>query len=971
MALIAGADQERQMHCHQEQLSSCLYNLVLLNPSQSEDLKLFFGTLVAHGNPRARSHLGRSTLQSASRLDTGLNAAGTTLQIAKDAGEAASRVPYVKAVAGVLSQIIKIRDEIQANRERCGEIIDLVQLKATTILQSLDEVYELRGVEGFDNLRADLEAYADFLQVVLREELEPFQAQSRWKSYINRGKNSGDLQRLERELDEFKDRFSVKRLVELSVALLPKPGQPAKAVSQAFPASPDVVIGRKTTIGMVVLNDSRISSAYPTRYFVSSELSPTIELLENSVADALSVPLSERGTDLVSLAVDRIRNDAHPVLLCIDNLETVWDVDLEQPKVDRFLEILSGASSKLAILITMRGTQKPKTSFAWNCTDLVGLDLLNSIRMYEKLSGQPTNGSARELLVRLSGSPLAIKLLASMVEEGDDSAELLKSWETMGRNPRINDNGRLFEQFKSILPNNARLQTTLRSLRRTPLLGELIDSTTPTSSHIGITLLPHRNPLFFPKWPIFLYGSHLQPLPRLIGYAGTCYAEWAYWRDIDETAVLSSMLRSPLPSDEQAAIHQSLGMLHRYWNRLEVSERCLACALELYQDAQDRLGEAGTNMSIGDLSIRQDQMMAAESSFTRALQLYREVQSREGEANALESIGALYLGQNRLDAAELSLSRALELHVETGEQLGEANTHKFLGNLHMDRDQLEMASTSFTYALKIYSAIENRYGEAFTHKSLGILHMRRDQLNIAREADARYMIGKLYIRRGQLDQAKASLTLALEQYQIGQHRWGIANCTLLLGQACLGEKELEAADSAFSRSLSLWKDIGYNQGTAETHQAIGDLHLRRMQLDNAETSLNCALEIYETNVLSRIDEALTNRSIDELHLIRGQFEDSKRAFSRALELDVAASSRFGQGQSYRCLGGMFMKTGDLDAAESSYSDALRLFLEIDGYQATPCLLDLGRSWVQRGQMGVNECMDVELLRSRWDGREKT
>ncbi|KAH8797385.1 hypothetical protein DL96DRAFT_995453 [Flagelloscypha sp. PMI_526] len=163
--------------------------------SQSKDLRSFFGTLVVHGSPGARPQLSQSTLWPASKLDTGLSAAGTTLQLAKDAGDAASQIPYVKAVAGVLSQIIKIRDEIQTNKERCGEIIDLVQLKTTTILQSLDTIYRTNGADGLEDLRSDLEAYADFLRAILRDDLEPFKTQSLWTSYVNRGKRFGDLQK--------------------------------------------------------------------------------------------------------------------------------------------------------------------------------------------------------------------------------------------------------------------------------------------------------------------------------------------------------------------------------------------------------------------------------------------------------------------------------------------------------------------------------------------------------------------------------------------------------------------------------------------------------------------------------------------------------------------------------------------------------------------------------------------------------
>ncbi|KAH8814552.1 hypothetical protein DL96DRAFT_1624112 [Flagelloscypha sp. PMI_526] len=145
-----------------------------MRQSQSKDLKLF-GTLVTRSNPSARSQSRQTAAQSASKIDTGLNAAGTALQLARDAGEAATNVPYV----------IKVREEIQANKERCEEIINL----------------------------SDLEDYANFLQNVLQDELQPWKKQSQWISYINRGKNAGDLQKLEHELDEFQNRFFARPLI--------------------------------------------------------------------------------------------------------------------------------------------------------------------------------------------------------------------------------------------------------------------------------------------------------------------------------------------------------------------------------------------------------------------------------------------------------------------------------------------------------------------------------------------------------------------------------------------------------------------------------------------------------------------------------------------------------------------------------------------------------------------------------------
>ncbi|KAH8814448.1 hypothetical protein DL96DRAFT_413285 [Flagelloscypha sp. PMI_526] len=1177
-----------------------------MRKSQSNDLKSFFGTLVAHGNPRAQSQLGRNTVLSASRLDTSLNAAGTTFQLAKDASEVSKEVPYVKAVAGVLSQIIKIREEIQTNKERCGEIIDLVQLKSTTILQSLDKAYEAKGAEGFEDLKSDLEEYADFLQAVLREELEPFKTQPRWSSYINRAKNSGDLQRLERELNEFNNRFSVKRLVEISVALLYKTSPPARVIPQALPPSPKHVIGRdtvvdtvvritlssseprvvilgpggigKTTSATAVLHDSRITSVYPTIYFVSSELSPTIELLETRLADTLSIPQTERGTDLVSQIVDRIRQDPHPVLLCIDNLETVWEIEAERPRVDNFLESLSGAGSKLALVVTMRGTQAPNTSFPWNSTVLSGLTVDESVAMYEKLSDKLADGSAHELLIQLSGSPLAIKLFSRMVQEGDRPSQLLSSWNKHGIkaleiggkhrlsslersihlsvfSPRIDDTARLvlglialmpgglstlepwFQGFESVLPDGTLLQSTLRALRRTALLDELgepprwqmlppirqfclqfVDSTSsPVISLVELyvaTVRENRDyassrsqAIILPEMTnirgLLLHGSSVLPLPRFLGTSTADYANWAKWQGIDESTILSSLLGLSIPSEEQAVLYEKLGALHCHWNRLDVAEVSLARALALYGETQNRSGEANTHESFGDLRMRQHQLEAAKASFARALTIYSETQDPWGEANTRQSIGILYLNQNQLDAAEASFSRALTLSGELQNRLGIANAHKSIGDIRIHQGQLDAAEASFTLALTLYNEIQNRMGEANTHQSMGSLRMRQDQLDAAEsslahaltlhgklqnrrgeaetyelfgdlrmrqarpeaaeasfdraltfygethtrmgeanvhesfgklhmlhdqldaaevsfgralalytetqyrlgealthqsigtlrirqdqlvaaeasftraltifegiqhrlgEATTHCFMGDLYLSQNRLDLAKISLNRALERYN-ETHLWGISACTFSLGTVSFRLHGLELAESAFSWALSFWEGEGFDWGIADACRAIGNLHLQRMQLDDAEKSLNRALDIYPTIVESRTDEALTNRSIGELHILRGQFEESERVFRRALDLDIAAQSRVGQGQSYRCLGKMFLKKGDFEAAESSYTDALRLFFEIEDYQATPCLLDLGKVWVQLGKVEEADSTEAALLRARWD-----
>ncbi|KAH8814602.1 hypothetical protein DL96DRAFT_1504687 [Flagelloscypha sp. PMI_526] len=939
-----------------------------MRQSQSKDIKSFFGTLVAHGNPRSHSRLDRGTLQSASKLDTGLNAISTTLLLAKDVGEAASQVPYVKAVAGVLSQIIRIRDEIQVNKERCGEIIDLVQRKSTTILQSLDKVYEAKGAEGFEDLKSDLEAYADFLRAVLQEELEPFKTQFRWTSYINRGKNAGDLQKLERELEDFKDRFSMKRLVEISVALLSQTGPSAKIIPQALPPSPKLVIGRdsvvepiiqvilsfpeprvailgpggigKTTIGTIVLHDSRIITAYPTRYFVSSELAPTAELLVIRVADALAIPPSDRRTDLVSQIVDTIRRDTYPVFLFIDNLETVWDIEEEQQKVDRFLEVLSGASSKFAILITMRGAQKPKTSFPWDTSVLFGLDSSNSITMYEELSGNPVDVPARELLLKLGGIPLAIKLLASMVEEGDDLAELLKAWLYHGPkaleiggihrlssleqsvrlsvfSPRIDDTGRLvlglialmpdglststpwLEGFESVLPEATFLQSTLRTLRRAALLektGEpsrwqmlppirqfclqLID---PTSS-AGVSLVRLYIEMIIEHWNHASSASQSIILPEMGNI---------------RSVLLHGLNLHYLPFWIGEAVAAYAGWAT--WQNIDESI-FLSSFLQLPIPTVE---QANISLWLGKVHLRWGRLGVAENFFPHALELFIELQDRLGEANTQKSIGDLHMRREQLDTAEAAFACALELYHELQNRWGEAEVYYAIGDLHMRREQLDTAEAAFACALELYHELQNRWGEAEVYYAIGDLHMRRNQLGAS----------------------EASFTQALRCYSIIQNRVGEANVNKSMGDLLMYRDQLDAAESLFKCALELYSEIQSRWGEANTHNSIGYLHVRRDQLDAAGTSFASALELYH-EIQYREGEANIRLSIGNLHMRRDQLHEAKTSITSAVEKFIEINDKRGIAGCTFLLGKVYFRNKELEAADAKFSQALTYWEDI-------------------------------------------
>ncbi|KAG6836712.1 hypothetical protein H0H87_004868, partial [Tephrocybe sp. NHM501043] len=95
--------------------------------------------MVAHGQSLLLS-TGHSTAPTDSNtaLDsTTTNLVETTAKLAKEVGELLKNVPYIKGVAGIIIQIIAIRDELNTAEERLQELSDKVLRKSSIILEGL------------------------------------------------------------------------------------------------------------------------------------------------------------------------------------------------------------------------------------------------------------------------------------------------------------------------------------------------------------------------------------------------------------------------------------------------------------------------------------------------------------------------------------------------------------------------------------------------------------------------------------------------------------------------------------------------------------------------------------------------------------------------------------------------------------------------------------------------------------------
>ena len=116
-------------------------------------------------------------------------------------------------------------------------------------------------------------------------------------------------------------------------------------------------------------------------------------------------------------------------------------------------------------------------------------------------------------------------------------------------------------------------------------------------------------------------------------------------------------------------------------------------ALPIYRDIGDRLGEANTIRSLGDVDLRQGRYGAAAERFGEALPIYRDIGDRLGEATTIRSLGDVDLRQGRYGAAAERSGEALPIYREIGVRVGEAMVSERLAELsersgnHEDAEQ--------------------------------------------------------------------------------------------------------------------------------------------------------------------------------------------------------------------------------------------------------------------------------------------
>jgi tetratricopeptide (TPR) repeat protein len=299
--------------------------------------------------------------------------------------------------------------------------------------------------------------------------------------------------------------------------------------------------------------------------------------------------------------------------------------------------------------------------------------------------------------------------------------------------------------------------------------------------------------------------------------------------------------------------------------------------------------------SLGNCHYRLGDYRQAIDLFTQALAIARDTGHRYGEGVHLDGLGNCHLSLGDYRQAIDLFTQALAIARDIGDSLSEGTRMANLGNCHLQQGDYRQAIDLFTQALAIARDTNYRYGEGsrmanlgFCHYSLGdyqqAIDLHTQALAIAcdigdRQGESIVLadLGLCYYSLGDYQQAIDLHTQALAIARDIGNRYNEANVLAYLGRAFVVSGDPRRAVTLFEQAVNV-ADATSDVESAAT--ARSGLAWAQLQLDDPAAALATATAWQE---LPYPPEEPTMRLLEGLALLGlNRVDESVQAFSDAL-----------------------------------------------------------------------------------------
>jgi tetratricopeptide (TPR) repeat protein/DNA-binding SARP family transcriptional activator len=351
-----------------------------------------------------------------------------------------------------------------------------------------------------------------------------------------------------------------------------------------------------------------------------------------------------------------------------------------------------------------------------------------------------------------------------------------------------------------------------------------------------------------------------------------------------------------------------------YWQDAAVAH---GCALEAWQAAGDRRGEAQAHTDLCLPRLRAGHFEDALDHGRKALAIFRALGDRRGEADALDRLGLVNWHSARYQDALTQFEESLVIHRRVGDRYGEAEAlgHSGIGYWHIGR--YDLAVSKFERALQLYRGVGDIRGEGMMLNNIGDVEQRLGAYDDA------------------LSHYQQALPIA---HEAGRQ----AEAVLLnnIGNVCQQTGRHEDALGYFRQAFAIYHDIGDRRCEADTLNNIGTTYRRMGRDDESLIHHERALAIART-LTEDYEAAQALRGLGDTYCQMGRHNMALGRYRDALVLSRRIGDPYEEACALDGLGNALLRTEGETAAWEHWRQALSIFERIGVPEADTVRLRLG------------------------------
>ncbi|KAJ6543767.1 hypothetical protein DFH09DRAFT_1367871 [Mycena vulgaris] len=898
------------------------------------------------------------------------------------AGSATQKVPYLGAISTVLTEVLKIIDEVDTCRSAWKNVGSKIQKIQTVVNdfrsqcvgegmaeEELPDMIKkaftefegclLKVITNMNDCKPDSKRFADRARLVYkRSELKAAATQCgndvdsalgifQAKLQIDLFKTIRDLRN---DIGDLRSAVSphatlIANLNSTSVSFLP-PSPPifygrlvevdhvVNLVLNHAPARVAIIgsggIG-KTSIALTSIHHPDVEKHFLNqRFFLSCEAVITAESLTLDLLKLFGLSADPSGSRSPSdILVSFAQSMTVKCLLCLDNFETPWDSDKDHVE----LLLAKRAVPHLTLVITSRDSDRPR-GIKWTAPLLPPIQPLTvsaALETWDTISHGHDDFSLL-LINAVDCIPLAVTLLAQLAESESTEA-LWASWETESTKLVKSDGSahRLNNLELSI-------ELSLQGPRLRACPGAL-------DFFMILCMLPQGLPESRIQEFETSFRNHFGGTRAAIRVLKQCPLAYS----------LEGFLRVLSPVRQYTQDHPDLATALSTSLFTQMAELYFDLIPTNYLSTTPGVMRENIHMEIGNITTVLDVCLTKYADAARVVQKVLDLSDvcrslyvhdtrllsktasvahdhglRSQEADCYHKKGLIHVYIDELPNAEKMLKAALNLYTEVNDKLGQANSLRILGELYDRLNRLEEAERALQSALDLHTEINVKFSQANDLQSLG----------------------ELYTRLNRLEGAERALQSALDLHTEVNEKLGQANDLRSLGELYTRLDRLEGAERALDSALDLYTEVNNRLDQANAPQSLGKLYKRLDRLEGAERVLQSALDLHK-EVNERLGQANDLRSLGELYTELNRLKEAERALQSALNLYTEVNNGLGQANALQSLGKLHTKLARLEEAERAFKSALNGYMEVESS------LGQGNALRELGNLYITQCRFTE------------